>query len=54
MTKNRPELFVQQVDRGGFKPIWPISSNRAPPRRRHLAPLTYQSKLTLSIEAVCV
>jgi len=30
MTKNRPELFVQQVDRGGFKPIWPISSNRAP------------------------
>jgi len=47
-------LFWENTTRAGFKPILPISSNRAPRRRGPRAPSVYQIKLVLSIEAACV
>jgi len=40
--------------RAGFKPIWPISSNRDPRQRGPRATPTNQHEFTLSIEAACV
>jgi len=40
--------------RAGFKPIWPISSSRAPHQRGPRAQSTHQSKFTPSVEAACV
>jgi len=42
------------ISRAGFKPIWQISSNRAPRRRGPRATPTIQDKFALSIEAACI
>ena len=46
--------FSAHLTRAGVKPIWPISSNRAPRQRGPRATHTKQRKLTLSIDAACV